>query len=67
MAWAYKILEEGLGKMGLVNLIENNSVLSPEVDKGHPGNNTYYFIYISASGDYISEMSAPISKVNYGG
>ena len=32
MAWAYNILEEGLGKVNLVKLIEDNSILSPEVD-----------------------------------
>ena len=32
MAWAYNILEEGLGKVDLVKLIEDNSILSPEVD-----------------------------------
>ena len=32
MAWAYNILEEGLGKVDLVKLIEDHSILSPEVD-----------------------------------
>ena len=32
MAWASNILEEGLVKVGVVKLIEDGSILSPEVD-----------------------------------